>query len=657
MSDEKYTMAIGLNVLNHLGINLYSNIPAVLSEVVANAWDADADIVDIKIEKETITITDTGHGMTLLDINNKYLYVGYQRRTKPQEAVTDKYHRSVMGRKGIGKLSLFSIAETIEIQTMKDGERNGLVMSAKKLKEVLEKGDNTTIYHPEPIPDGNLVIDKQGTIVTLRDLKKNTATTSAALKKRLARRFSVIGPEYDFNVIMNGQPIAIIDRDYFYKIQHIWLYGEGSMKYKECCRPQTLKSYEPRAYAIPGTGYQVSGWIGTVEMSGLLQDGEDNLNKIVIIVRGKLAQEDILEDFPEGGLYTKYIIGEITANFLDEDDKEDSATTNRQEIKKDDQRYIALRGWVQAELKYIQSKWTDLRNEEGKDRALLIPAIKEWFDTLGPDQKKHAESLFGKINRIHFNNDEERKSLFKYAVLAFESYRYKQNLQALESLTPEDIGVIAKIFADHDDIEATLYHQITRGRLKVIETLQAHVRDEALEKIIQKHIFEHLWLLDPSWDRATEAPLMEQQMKTAFAGVDACLTLEELEGRFDIRYKQTSGKHIIIELKKADRILSYIAIMGQLDKYRTALLKLLEAAGKANEPIESVCLVGKPLKEWTSPKRIEETIQSMAPQGMRVVLYQQLIEDSYRSYQTYLDTRQETNRVSKLIQSIEDAEM
>ena len=44
----EYTMTITLNVLNNLGINLYSSVPAVLSEVVANSWDADATKVDIE---------------------------------------------------------------------------------------------------------------------------------------------------------------------------------------------------------------------------------------------------------------------------------------------------------------------------------------------------------------------------------------------------------------------------------------------------------------------------------------------------------------------------------------------------------------------------------------------------------------------------------
>lgn len=45
-------MTVDLNVLDHIGINLYSNIAAALTEAVANAWDADAGPVDIKIDPE-----------------------------------------------------------------------------------------------------------------------------------------------------------------------------------------------------------------------------------------------------------------------------------------------------------------------------------------------------------------------------------------------------------------------------------------------------------------------------------------------------------------------------------------------------------------------------------------------------------------------------
>lgn len=57
---EKYSMQLSLNVLNHLGINLYSNVPSVLSEAVANAFDADATEVNIICDqtKDEIIIED-----------------------------------------------------------------------------------------------------------------------------------------------------------------------------------------------------------------------------------------------------------------------------------------------------------------------------------------------------------------------------------------------------------------------------------------------------------------------------------------------------------------------------------------------------------------------------------------------------------------------
>ena len=77
-----------------------------------------------------------------------------------------------------------------------------------------------------------------------------------------------------------------------------------------------------------------------------LKSERDSLNKIAIMVRGKLAQEDILEDFPDARVYTKYLIGEIHADFLDIDSEQDIATSNRQDIIKNDPRYEALQEWI-----------------------------------------------------------------------------------------------------------------------------------------------------------------------------------------------------------------------------------------------------------------------------------------------------------------------
>jgi HSP90 family molecular chaperone len=114
MTPPKYRMTISLHVRDHLGLNLYSSMPAVLSEAVANAWDADAKKVEVTVDrtKQEITIKDNGLGMDEREVNKKYLTVGYQRRARKEDRVTPS-GRHVMGRKGIGKLSLFALAPAV----------------------------------------------------------------------------------------------------------------------------------------------------------------------------------------------------------------------------------------------------------------------------------------------------------------------------------------------------------------------------------------------------------------------------------------------------------------------------------------------------------------------------------------------------------------
>ena len=40
--ESPYKMSISLNVLDHLGLKICSNTLAVVAEVIANAWDANA---------------------------------------------------------------------------------------------------------------------------------------------------------------------------------------------------------------------------------------------------------------------------------------------------------------------------------------------------------------------------------------------------------------------------------------------------------------------------------------------------------------------------------------------------------------------------------------------------------------------------------------
>jgi hypothetical protein len=398
----------------------------------------------------------------------------------------------------------------------------------------------------------------------------------------------------------------------------------------------------------------VTGWIGTAAKSGSLKDkeGGDNLNKVILAVRGKLAHEDLLEEFNEAGIYRSYLIGELHADFLDMDDSPDIATSSRQRIIEDDPRYQDLLTWLRGELTRIGNTWSDFRNKEGTKVALDNPLIKEWFTSLSGDTRKKAERLFGKINQLTIDDDKQRSRLFVHAVLAFETLRYQDNLEALDAISVANLPALEQIFIDASDLEAAMYYQIVLQRLKVIDKLDDHLDEDALEKILQEHVFEHLWLLDPSWERATDRAMEERVGKT-FARVSATLTDEERNGRIDLRYKRTTGAHVIVELKRASVITSSYSLLEQVDKYRSALQKYLDDI-QDESPVEVVCVVGRDLRDWSQPSGRRESRDMMSRKHVRVVKYEELLANAKAAYKEYLDRQDDVGRIRRILDGLAD---
>lgn len=639
--DHPYEMTLDLNVLNHLGINLYSNNPAVLAEAVANAWDADAETVRIDLDPANgrVVIADDGHGMSESDINRKFLRVG--RRRRDDEPRSPKLNRPVMGRKGIGKLSLFSIADTIEVQSANDGQRVGFTMSRPAIEERIKSEEAGGKYYPEPLSNDCLVVTT-GTRIELRDLRKKLTTTETHLRRRLARRFSVIGPTHSFNVLVNGNPIDVRDRHYFEFLQYVWHYGAyGKESASRCGKAEKTEERSVSSF---------EGWIGTVNVAGQLKDHGESLNKIPVLARGKLVQEDILATLEEGGIYTKYIVGEVVADSLDHDNQEDIATTNRQALVEDDPRFQHLKAQVASELSHIRDCWTRYRNEAGAKAALQSEAINEWFSSLGPDEKTRAKRLFGKINEMTVDKPDDRAILFKHGVLAFQYMSVRKNLDELDQISAENVVELGRIFRAQNDLEATSYYQIVQGRLKVIGLLAAKVEEDALEKVIQEHLFKNLWLLDPSWERATATEYMERRVASEFTNVDAKLPEDALDGRVDIKYRTTGGKHVIVELKRASVLTDTATLMGQVDRYRSALHECLEAMGEIHPNIDTVCVVGRPLRDWDNGRRRQESNNTLKAKDIRVLTYGELIEHAERAYKAYID---ESRKAGELIQLLD----
>ncbi|KGQ35331.1 hypothetical protein JP34_03695, partial [Gallibacterium anatis] len=210
---------IDLNVLNHLGLNLYTNTPAVLTEIVSNSWDADATEVhiDVNSDKSIITISDNGHGMNAVDIESKFLNVGYARRKDNREKSPNG--RPVMGRKGIGKLAMFSLANEVSVFTKtQNDEIVALKVNVSDLKRAIEEQRE---YDTEVINDTSSFSKTHGTTIVLAQLERGIKTTATYLKKHLARRFSILGQKFNFKVFVNNEEITLEHRGYISKIEFL----------------------------------------------------------------------------------------------------------------------------------------------------------------------------------------------------------------------------------------------------------------------------------------------------------------------------------------------------------------------------------------------------------------------------------------------------
>lgn len=521
--DPKYFMTISLNVLNHMGLNLYSNTPAVLAEVIANSWDADATNVNVEFNtgEKTITVADDGTGMNRADVNSKYLYVGYQKRAENessgQELLTPKYDRRPMGRKGIGKLSLFSIANEIRVFTREEsGQPEAFLMDAGKIRAAIDTENPSEVnrYEPEPIDVNGNAPGPHGTSIRISKLKRLRLTEASvkALRCRIARRFSVFGDTYNFNVSINGSPVTLADRDYFHKARFIFQYGDDFAQHcselEQDENGQVTGCFD-RPYRFNATGehcengpYSVRGWIAIAWRSNDL-DGEgvfenDNLNKITIVVRGKVAQEDVLQEFRLGGMITKYMFGEIEADFLDQDSQPDIATSSRQRISEDDARYQALCQFIHAELKKIWTETNTLKEQAGLRHALdSNPHLKEWYESLRPPRlKKFAEKIFGDIDKAGIDEG-ERQGAYANGVMLFEHLKMNHAVDLLEEIDVTRVDEFLRYLEDVDALEAEHYRQIVEERLAVIRRLRENVDEDAKERILQEYIFDHLFLLDP----------------------------------------------------------------------------------------------------------------------------------------------------------------
>ncbi len=504
-AEPKYKMTVAGQLFKHLGLQMYSGAVPAIVELISNAYDAMAKNVWIEIPvgrsikpNDVIEVRDDGHGMSFEECNKLYLSVGRDRRSDEQDS-TSFYKglpvRKVQGRKGIGKLAGFGIANVIEVKTIKSGKVANFSLDFEELTRSSKFADENG-YSPKILScDGGETTEAPGTTIKLSELKISKAINEDDFKKSIARRLLVL--DEDFTVSVNKT--AISRQEIPFQVRF----------------PETKGGWETSSLE---NGKEVQWWAGFCEKT----IPNEEQRGFVVYVRGKLAQTPWFFDL-SGGVWgqhgMQYLTGEVKADFLDEDI--DLIATDRGSVRWEDPVAVSLKKWGQKKIKELLESWTDKRREE-KTKSQKISAYLEKADKLPDRERKIFKKVVDRICDIpQIDKDKEGKDiaddLVEFVYNALTNRSFLETIRKLNATSTEDIQELNKALSEWDILELVHTANLVVGRVEVIRTFKQLIKSKAREKPdMQDYICKYPWLIDPKWTLLTHEQQLDTILKEEF---------------------------------------------------------------------------------------------------------------------------------------------
>lgn len=217
------------SLIYKLGESLIADEVTALSELIKNAYDADARFCSLSIDtsymetingilcKGKIELADNGSGMDLQTIVNGWLTLSNspKKKMKKEKKTTPKYHRYPLGDKGLGRLSVQKLGRHMQMTT-KCADSN------IEYTVVIPWGDflkNTTIDQiPVVITEKEVLDNKSYTKIVIKDLLNSELWEDKEQINILGNSINkIVSPfrskESSFKVVasVNGEPIDAID--------------------------------------------------------------------------------------------------------------------------------------------------------------------------------------------------------------------------------------------------------------------------------------------------------------------------------------------------------------------------------------------------------------------------------------------------------------
>jgi len=320
-NEERYekSLSSGTEIIKTMGEALYKNTYIVFDEILSNAYDADATKIEIETSPDKILFKDNGEGMDDKELD---LFLKFGSSHKLDKATSNRLNRRLIGKFGIGKLSMSVICDECHICTVKNSTKLELklnfpeILGYEKLEDV-------------KIPIGKSKTDlPSGTLIELTKLKKRFKED--VIVNRIAKTMPAVP---DFKIFFNDMELS----------QEEFMKGE---KYDfEISVPPLLNN-------IRGTFWHSNKSLG--KKAGIYI----RVNKRTVNVDDPHCL-DLISYISHPGSYRSRIRG-----IIDADELNDVLLATRAGFKEDSEKFSEFKKAILKELRTFVKKIEKHRNEE-----------------------------------------------------------------------------------------------------------------------------------------------------------------------------------------------------------------------------------------------------------------------------------------------------
>lgn len=545
-------------LIDLLGQQMYGGAVPAVAELVANAWDADAGKIKINIPEDItapdaeIIVQDFGEGMTFDELNEFYLRIGYERRERGE---TTKAGRKVMGRKGIGKLAGFGIAEDIVLHSVKNGHLTEFTLNYTKLRS-LESVEGWEFKPDKDEPSS----EPHGVTVIFKTLKLTRQINPDSFRVSMARRFAISSDEMEISV--NGKPITKEDIP---------------LEYRYPSAPEEWTEEN-----IPGFG-KIQYWFGFQKTT--INDPE--LQGVTVYARKRVAQGtpfffNLTGGF-NGQVGKEYLTGQVFAEDLDE--KTDYVATDRQTVNWQFGNAPLLEAWGKEKIKQLCADWKKRATDKKIDK--FRHKLGDYFNRIdklsSPQERKDVTTALERIATIDRISESDFQVIAGSMLSGIERESVKKVIRRINAASDEALPELYEAIKEWDIISAVATAEVILGKLAIIDQFENHINERLKEKgkkgelDMQTFIKDYPWLLGHDYEQLKPADLHHEK------GVDKWIEEILIETnkeyspndkkdgrRFDLVCIKNEWLIVVLELMRPGESEDYDHVM-RLNRYVTRI--------------------------------------------------------------------------------------